>query len=67
MKKLNFIILESSHELVNNDLCSICLETYQTSGKVTHLGCGHHFHHSCIERWLDNASPNCPIDGQEVR
>lgn len=38
--------------------CAVCL-TNCTQGKQT-LGCGHAFHHTCIDKWL-NTQGTCPV------
>ena len=43
--------------------CAICMEEYKDQDTLTKLPCAHDFHQSCIERWLLNSSPNCPLDG----
>ncbi len=48
------------------DLCSICMELYQTSHKVKTLPCSHTFHADCIDLWLTNSSHKCPLDGLAV-
>ena len=49
------------------ELCAICMEAYQTSEKAKQLPCNHLFHVNCIDNWLSNASPNCPLDGVSVQ
>eukprot|EP00922_Rhytidocystis_sp_ex-Travisia-forbesii_P045652 GHVS01068108.1.p1 GENE.GHVS01068108.1~~GHVS01068108.1.p1 ORF type:complete len:331 (-),score=43.65 GHVS01068108.1:134-1126(-) len=44
------------------DLCSICLDTFQTGSNVRILqSCGHIFHKACIDGWLlrNAVCPNC--------
>lgn len=43
--------------------CSVCMELYSAGETLAKLPCGHSFHKDCIERWLLNSSPNCPLDG----
>ncbi|CAM9848024.1 unnamed protein product, partial [Ectocarpus fasciculatus] len=39
--------------------CPVCLEAFQAQDIVTLITCGHAFHWSCIERWLER-SARCP-------
>ncbi len=48
------------------ELCAICMDAYQEYDKAKQLPCKHYFHESCIDNWLSNASPNCPLDGVSV-
>lgn len=44
------------------DDCSICLEPCASFGAVGRLPvCGHAFHRSCIERWLERGATSCPV------
>ncbi|XP_065191220.1 uncharacterized protein LOC135822392 [Sycon ciliatum] len=43
--------------------CSVCMDSYTPDSVLARLPCGHEFHKECIERWLLNSSPNCPLDG----
>ena len=50
-----FIPIDTCHEIT----CSICLE--KTSSSIVKLHCNHHFHQSCITKWLDTSIyKNCP-------
>ncbi|KAL8233233.1 hypothetical protein R6Q57_003011 [Mikania cordata] len=47
---------------VVDDICSICLHEFADEGVVSQLNtCGHVFHKSCIEGWLDHAHFTCPL------
>ncbi len=54
--------LEQMHQ--NNDCCSICLEQYVMSedecSNVCKIGCGHHFHKSCVGNWFGSHN-TCPL------
>ena len=45
--------------------CSICLEIIEKSGDNRMLNCGHVFHRSCVEKWLNlrrgNDEKMCPV------
>ncbi|MBA3956914.1 MAG: hypothetical protein H0X51_00765 [Parachlamydiaceae bacterium] len=47
----------------NQDTCGICLDTYapNASNDCLRLRCGHIFHHSCVNEWIEkqNSCPNC--------
>lgn len=40
--------------------CSICLSQFEENDLVRKLTCQHHFHGSCIDRWLENHQ-TCPL------
>ena len=64
LQSLTVIVVEEAKIL--GELCSICMELYQASEKAKRLPCNHMFHVNCIDNWLSNASPNCPLDGVSV-
>mmetsp|Transcript_35003 Transcript_35003/g.62992 ORF Transcript_35003/g.62992 Transcript_35003/m.62992 type:complete len:323 (+) Transcript_35003:37-1005(+) len=41
--------------------CGICLFDYEMGDHVRLLGCGHHFHVNCVDRWLEQYSNHCPF------
>ena len=44
--------------------CSICHEMYDNHARIAILQCKHHYHHTCIGRWIDqrpHTAPTCPI------
>ena len=55
---LSTSVVDSSHV---QSSCSICLESFRRSEEIKHLPCGHFFHSSCINQWLeiDNRCPCC--------
>lgn len=42
------------------DECPVCFELMGDACPVRKLSCGHKFHHSCIQRWLQRNS-SCPL------
>ncbi|KAL6003418.1 hypothetical protein ACLOJK_023641 [Asimina triloba] len=40
--------------------CCICLTAYEDGAELNELPCGHHFHSSCIIRWL-RINATCPL------
>jgi len=44
----------------SEDVCSVCMETYQKGDVVKQLPCKHEFHGDCIDRWL-NLKDACPL------
>lgn len=45
----------------DDDLCAICLETYEDGDSLTGLPCRHSFHTECIRPWLSGKSALCPM------
>ena len=47
---------------LNNDVCSICYDSLKGEDKdsVLKLDCGHVYHKSCIDRWIDCDKRTCP-------
>ncbi|XP_043688717.1 probable E3 ubiquitin-protein ligase XERICO [Telopea speciosissima] len=41
--------------------CPVCLNRFETESEVNQLSCGHLFHKSCLERWLDYLNITCPL------
>ncbi|KAG5388610.1 hypothetical protein IGI04_030151 [Brassica rapa subsp. trilocularis] len=41
--------------------CCICLSAYEDETELRELPCGHHFHCSCVDKWLyiNDTSPLC--------
>ncbi|CAM9504662.1 unnamed protein product [Scytosiphon promiscuus] len=44
-----------------DDMCAICLETYEDGDSLTGLPCRHSFHTQCIGPWLSGKSALCPM------
>lgn len=40
--------------------CCICLSAYEDGIELRELPCGHHFHCSCVEKWL-HINSTCPL------
>ena len=64
LTNLRVVIVDEANLL--GELCAICMDAYQMSDKAKQLPCNHFFHQNCIDNWLSNASPNCPLDGVPV-
>lgn len=64
LQSLTVIVVEE--DKLFGELCSICMEVYQLQEMAKQLPCSHMFHVKCIDNWLSNASPNCPLDGVSV-
>ncbi|KAL4807483.1 hypothetical protein BDV18DRAFT_135420 [Aspergillus unguis] len=41
--------------------CIICLEPIQLTSTLRELPCTHLFHQGCVDDWLCNFAPRCPI------
>ncbi|CBN76116.1 conserved unknown protein [Ectocarpus siliculosus] len=50
----------------DDDLCAICLETYEDGDSLTGLPCRHSFHTQCIRPWLSGKSALCPMCKSEA-
>ena len=48
------------------ELCTICMENYETEQMAKKLPCEHYFHVDCIDHWLSSSSQNCPLDGLAI-
>lgn len=48
-----------------DDLCAVCIESFQKNDNVMILPCTHMFHAACITPWLQKKL-NCPLCFQEV-
>ncbi|GMN50150.1 hypothetical protein TIFTF001_019312 [Ficus carica] len=47
---------------ITEETCSICLAEFEEQDVVSQLSkCGHVFHMSCIEKWLDCNHFTCPL------
>jgi len=44
-------------------MCTICQEDYEIGSTLLFLNCIHHFHETCISKWLNknNTCPNCKL------
>lgn len=43
------------------DTCAICIDMLEDDDIVRGLACGHAFHARCIDPWLTNRCPCCPL------
>ncbi|CAM8985328.1 unnamed protein product [Rhodiola kirilowii] len=41
--------------------CSVCLNHFEPESKINKLGCGHLFHNTCLEKWLNYWNTTCPL------
>ncbi|KAL8141660.1 hypothetical protein V2J09_014692 [Rumex salicifolius] len=55
----------TQHKLsAENAECCICLSAYEDGTELRELPCGHHFHCSCVDKWLyiNSTCPLCKYD-----
>ncbi|CAN8293929.1 unnamed protein product [Cochlearia groenlandica] len=49
------------HAILQEDAeCCICLSAYEDGTELRELPCGHHFHCSCVDKWL-YINATCPL------
>nr|XP_043624689.1 probable E3 ubiquitin-protein ligase XERICO isoform X2 [Erigeron canadensis] len=41
--------------------CSVCLVEFKPDAEINCLSCGHVFHKSCLEKWLNYWNITCPL------
>ncbi|KAD2394415.1 hypothetical protein R6Q59_012871 [Mikania micrantha] len=41
--------------------CSVCLIEFNPDAEINRLSCGHVFHKSCLEKWLNYWNLTCPL------
>ncbi|XP_020594674.1 probable E3 ubiquitin-protein ligase XERICO, partial [Phalaenopsis equestris] len=41
--------------------CRVCLARFEPESVVNRLPCGHLFHQSCVERWIEYRNNTCPL------
>ncbi|XP_074562665.1 putative E3 ubiquitin-protein ligase XERICO [Curcuma longa] len=41
--------------------CRVCLARFEPDSVVNRLLCGHFFHKTCLEKWLDYQHATCPL------
>jgi hypothetical protein len=57
-----------SEEDFKDSSCAVCLTMFEVGDEVPLLPCQHHFHRSCLARWLAErpGRPTCPLCCKEV-
>ncbi|KAE9597735.1 putative transcription factor C2H2 family [Lupinus albus] len=51
----------SEQDLCDEDAeCCICLSEYEDGAELRKLPCGHHFHCTCVDKWL-HINATCPL------
>lgn len=55
------------YEVPSNETCPICLDDFITGETLNELACTHCYHIGCIQPWLLNRSPLCPMCKEDVR
>ncbi|KAJ9183903.1 hypothetical protein P3X46_007702 [Hevea brasiliensis] len=46
--------------VVSDDVCSVCMEGFQSGVGGKRVPCGHVYHAGCISSWLSNCN-SCPL------
>ncbi|KAF3590264.1 hypothetical protein DY000_02022197 [Brassica cretica] len=41
--------------------CSVCLSKFEEDSEINKLKCGHLFHKTCLEKWIDYWNITCPL------
>ncbi|XP_019098773.1 PREDICTED: probable E3 ubiquitin-protein ligase XERICO, partial [Camelina sativa] len=41
--------------------CSVCLSKFEGDSEINKLKCGHLFHKTCLEKWIDYWNITCPL------
>ena len=60
------LLKDTATEEDTKEVCTICMDHYESGEERRYLPCGHVFHSQCIEQWLTNSSQNCPLDNMPV-
>lgn len=48
--------------ILENTVCSICLDNYVPVGAISHLDCEHDFHTNCLKQWAETLPQYlCPL------
>lgn len=47
-------------QLEKKDVCNVCLSKYDERAVVRTFDCGHYFHQTCIDKWIEH-NPTCPV------
>jgi NACalpha-BTF3-like transcription factor len=58
------ILLEFTQEFEltkKDDVCSVCLDSFESSNKVRQLPCKHNFHAACVEELIRHGKNKCPL------
>lgn len=50
----------TTKKVSSEPLCAICLSHWQENEEALQLPCGHHYHASCVKKWL-GAHNSCPL------
>ncbi|CAN8270582.1 unnamed protein product [Cochlearia groenlandica] len=48
-------------KLEEDNECSVCLSRFQGDSEINKLKCGHLFHKTCLEKWIDYWNITCPL------
>jgi len=59
------LVFEGQQLPSDQTTCAVCLCDFEMSEELRVLGCTHHFHKECIDKWL-GVAPSCPVCKGEV-
>ncbi|KAM7503799.1 hypothetical protein LguiB_002703 [Lonicera macranthoides] len=46
--------------------CPVCLTEFKPEAEINHLSCGHVFHKTCLEKWVNCWNFTCPLCRNQI-
>lgn len=62
LSNLKSELITERSQITAEDVCGICLDSYEIGQTRKLLPCMHKFHGDCIDQWLSSQSTDCPLD-----